>query len=95
MTIIDELRSFLSSNPVFSDEKAPEGFCPNCWGKQEYGGKFYELAKNYKADIKANDPKVGWVQDYANKHLSKITLYQKNDLLVCPNCKLNYTVSKD
>jgi hypothetical protein len=91
MNTITTLLNYLKKNPTLNKEEGPEGYCPNCWGRQEYGGKFYEVAKNYEADINSSNPSVGWVQEYANKHLSGIVLQTKNDELVCQNCKLTYS----
>ncbi len=91
MNVIESLLNFLKKDPELQDEKTPEGFCPNCWGRQDYGGKFYEVAKNYEADINSSNPSVGWIQEYANKHLSGIVLQTKNDELVCQTCKLTYS----
>lgn len=94
MNIINSLLVYLNKNRTFSRENTPEGFCPNCWGKQEYGGNFYDAVKNYKADIKTRDPKVGWIQDYVNENLSGIQLQKKDDKLVCQNCKIQYHPTK-
>ena len=68
----------------------PEGFCPNCWGKQEYGGQFFEAVKNHHVDINEQNPQIGWIQDYYEKHLQGIQLEPKHEHEVCRNCKLIY-----
>ena len=54
--------------------ESPEMICPNCWGKQEYGGQFYRAIKNEKIDVNQASKHIGWVQEYADKHLLKIQL---------------------
>jgi hypothetical protein len=44
MDVFESIRKVLlekraDNNPV------PEGYCPNCWGREEYGGKFYSAIK--------------------------------------------------
>lgn len=95
MNLLNVLIDFLKKEASFPEKNVPEGLCPNCWGRQEYGGKFYEAVRNYKTDINSTDPKVGWIQEYANKHLLNIQLQKKNDYLVCQNCKLTYHPSKE
>lgn len=95
MNRILSLLAYLKKSSEHSKESAPNGYCPNCWGKQEYGGKFYKAVKNYKTDINTIDPKSGWIQDYVNKNLSGIQLQKKNDELVCQNCKLTYHPTKE
>ncbi len=72
------------------EDLAPKGICPNCWGNQEYGGQFYEAIKNHGLDVNSKDPEIGWIQDYAEKHLSGIKLEDHGDEYVCTSCKITY-----
>jgi hypothetical protein len=87
MKILESLLSFIKDE---NKEEVPEGICPNCWGREEYGGKFFEAVKNNKTDINSSNPNVGWIQDYADKHLSGIQLQSSVEGMVCPKCKVNY-----
>ncbi len=80
----EKLFEFLNSKKKSTTTEAPEGYCPNCWGYQEYGGNFYEAV--------AKEPavEVGWVQNYADKHLSEIQLIEKDDMRICEKCKVTY-----
>lgn len=69
---------------------APEGFCPNCWGRQEYGGKLYDAVKREHIDTNNLEQKKGWIQAYAEKNLSGIQLYEKDARLVCDSCHVSY-----
>jgi hypothetical protein len=82
--------NFLKGNPSHNTEAAPEGVCPNCWGKTEYSGQFYEAIKNNNVDVNSANPNIGWVQDYANKHLSGIQLNDQGENQVCNSCKVTY-----
>ncbi len=89
MNLAERLISFLKR------KEAPEGMCPNCWGREEYGGKFYDAVKNNHTEIHSSKPNVGWIQAYAEQHLSDIQLVKKDDdKAVCPKCKLTYVESK-
>ena len=90
INIFESLINYLKKNPTPGDGNTPEGLCPNCWGQQEYGGKFFEAVRNYQTDINASDPSVGWVKDYADKYLSGIELKKEDDQWVCQKCKLTY-----
>lgn len=89
MNIAKSIIQFLQSPNT--DQKAPEGLCPNCWGRTEYEGKFYEAAKNENVNINQANEQIGWIQDYANKYLSGITLQPKDDELICQTCQLTYS----
>lgn len=86
MTIFESLKAYFTK-----DEKhTPENYCPNCWGKQEYGGEFYDAVKNEGIDVNNMDQHKGWIQEYAEKNLVGIKLKKNPEGYVCPNCKLSY-----
>ena len=33
---------------------APEGICPNCWGRQEWEGNYYKLMKAHNITPESN-----------------------------------------
>jgi hypothetical protein len=90
MNILKSLIEHLRSNKNEKSTVAPEGLCPNCWGRLEYGGKFYEAVKNHGLDVNTKNPEVGWIKDYAEKHLKGIRLETNSDKVGCPTCKLSY-----
>ena len=80
--LIDNLINFIKGGNEGSKD-VPEGYCPNCWGKQEYGGNFFKAVKNQIVDInKVNDHR-GWIQDYADKNLSSIELHHHKGYDMC------------
>lgn len=90
----DSLIHFFKKHKKPAADIAPEGYCPNCWGRQEYGGAFYDAVRNYSHDVDSRDPHDGWILDYAKKHLKGIELIQRDDHTVCQNCKITYHPKK-
>ena len=90
MNRLESLLNFLKKKQTPDQEDTPEGFCPNCWGRNEYGGAFFEAVKNNQVDVNSKNPNVGWIQDYADKHLAGIELIHEDEQLVCQRCKLTY-----
>ncbi|RRQ50234.1 hypothetical protein DZC72_06630 [Maribacter algicola] len=90
MNLIDKLLKFLESDKHLTPSQSPEGFCPNCWGRQEYGGQFFEAIKVNAPSLNTKDSNIGWIQDYVNKNLTEIVLRPKNHELVCNKCKVAY-----
>ena len=83
MKALNNVRTFF--NKKFNNQKtatAPEGICPNCWGKQEWEGDFYTKikAKNITPENKIYSR---FIKDVTSK-LDKITL--KQDTLICETC---------
>ena len=49
MSIVENLKNYFKlKSKGETTLKAPEGICPNCWGKQEWEGDFYKLNKGNK-----------------------------------------------
>jgi hypothetical protein len=92
MNIVDALYKFLLKKNSEQEDSTPEEICPNCWGRQEYGGKFYESVKQANLDISHKDEALGWIADYANTHLKGIALQRKGDTeeIVCIGCKVSF-----
>ncbi len=90
MTIIDSILALLKKKGNTELDDVPAGLCPNCWGREEYGGKFYEAVKKNDTDINSKSPNVGWIQDYANKNLSGIRVEHENEQYICPTCTVGY-----
>ena len=88
MSLLQSIINFVTKKEA--KQTAPEGFCPNCWGRQEYEGQFFEAMKNEGINVNNVSEKVGWVQDYADKHLAGIELHPEGDGYVCSKCKVTY-----
>lgn len=90
---MDSANAILNHLKETPANNTPDGYCPNCWGRQEYGGQFYESVKEINIDINKPNPTLGWIQEYAAKNLAPIRLKKEGDGLSCANCQLTY--SKD
>ncbi len=69
-----------------------EGFCPNCWGRQEYQGKFKEAVIDKNKDVLSGDPAAqkAFVQKFVDDNLTGIRLKAEGGGLSCPSCKVRY-----
>lgn len=92
MTLYNNLKSFLTNSEIPSE--TPEGLCPNCWGRQEYQGKFFEAVKREGIDTQNITEKKGWIQAYAEQHLSGIQLKNNESHAACVSCGLKYVDEK-
>jgi hypothetical protein len=85
MSIAQNIKNYFNSKTKgTTTEKAPDGICPNCWGKQEWEGEFYTLNKERKL--------VGNDQTY-NSFINKIVESNVSGMLInkdnyeCETCK--------
>lgn len=92
MKIYNIAIAFLANDP--KSNETPEGYCPNCWGRQEYQGKFFEAVKREGVDTQNISEKRGWIQAYAERHLSGITLSNAEPNNVCASCGMKYIDEK-
>ena len=87
MSIIENVKAYF--NKKRNEEEvglAPEGVCPNCWGKQEWEGEFYKKT-NGKSITKNSDIYDNFINQVVEK-LDKITL--KEDIYICETCNMKY-----
>ncbi len=78
---MSKLKSFFSKKtPVIP------GYCPNCWGRQEYQDQIHSAARKDQIDLNNIDKKMGWIQAYAAKNLSSMKLVDANGKMSCRGC---------
>ena len=92
MNLVESFLNFLKKKGTPEELPAPEGLCPNCWGREEYGGHFYERVKQENLNVHSKESNVGWINAYANKHLAGIVLKRlgNGETLFCEKCKVSY-----
>ncbi len=87
MSIIQNLKDYFKKKENNQETgSAPEGVCPNCWGKQEWDGEYYKFMKGQNANP-SDDTYNSFVQDVARK-LDKITI--KENTYTCETCQVVY-----
>jgi protein-arginine kinase activator protein McsA len=90
MSVFKNLIGFLKKHKKQQTEESPENMCTNCWGRQQHGNKFYEMAKNEGIDINTPDKHSGWIKEYTDKYLVKIELKKNEEGLYCESCKITF-----
>ena len=87
MTITESIsRYFKAKENKEPVGKAPEGVCPNCWGRQEWEGNYYKLIKARNITPESNTY-TNFIHEIASK-LDKITLQE--DSYECTTCKMKF-----
>ena len=70
--------------------KSPEGYCPNCWGTQEYDNEIRELYKDKQIDVNNHEANYAFIQDFVVKHIDGIKLKRGKNSLDCPTCHTSF-----
>jgi hypothetical protein len=88
MNIIQNIKDyFTSKSEGNTSNKAPQGICPNCWGKQEWDGDFYKLNKGNK--LVGNDQTYNsFINKIVESNISGIAVNKDNH--ECETCKISY-----
>lgn len=92
---MDFLKRFFSQKETTAtkEELLAEGLCGNCWGNQEFDGKFRKLVKDRtKSNISSNmSEQKAFIEQFVEDHLTGIRLKNQGDHLTCPACKKTYS----
>lgn len=87
MSIIDSLLGYFKQNPEADSAAVPEGLCPNCWGKQEYGDTVRTMYRDKQIDVNNHSANYAFIQDFVVNHVDGIRLKKGNNGYQCPTCK--------
>lgn len=88
MNLVQNIKDyFTKKDNNESTETAPEGVCPNCWGRHEYDGEYYSFKKGQKGNP-SEETYNNFVAEVARK-LGKVTV--KENTYFCETCKVDYS----
>lgn len=88
--MLKTLLKFFQKNPSETKGKVPEGYCPNCWGEQEYDKQIRKLYVDKQIDINNHEENHAFIQDFVVNHLSGIQLKKGNNSFECPRCNREF-----
>ena len=89
--MINTLLSFFKKPKKETQGNTPEGYCPNCWGSQEYDNEIRELYKDKQVDVNNHEAHYAFIQDFVVNHIDGIKLKRGNNSLECPTCRANFS----
>jgi hypothetical protein len=91
MNIVDSIASFFTSDQTSNSDSTPEGVCPNCWGRQEYGGHVRDLYASKQIDVNNNKAHHAFIQDFVVSKIDGIRIVKSDTGLTCMNCKTSFS----
>lgn len=89
--MINTLLSFFKKPKEETQGNAPAGYCPNCWGSQEYDNEIRELYKDKQVDVNNHEANYAFIQDFVVNRIDGIKLKRGNNSLECPTCHTNFS----
>ncbi len=83
------------SSNVNEQDIVDAGACPNCWGRQEYEGKFIDFVNDQtKSNINHDkEHQKAFVAQFVETHVTGIRLKNDGNKMTCPKCKGKYQMS--
>ena len=88
--MIDKLVSFFNKSKKETENQVPEGFCPNCWGSQEYDNVVREMYEDKQVDVNNKQANYAFIQNFIVTQVNGIHLKKGNNSFDCPTCKVKF-----
>ena len=93
MNFLKKLFGFGNKSTLLSNKELIEASaCPNCWGSQEYDGKYKEFIEDStKSNINHDKQnQKAFIAQFVETHVTGIQLKKDGDYSICPNCRTKY-----
>ena len=93
MGLLKKLFGSKKNSEVFTDEQiASAGACPNCWGSQEYDGRYLEFVSDQTKANVSNDKanQKAFIQQFVETNITGIKLKKDGKERACPMCETKY-----
>lgn len=85
--MIESLIKYFKKPSNETKGKTPEGYCPNCWGKQEYDNVIRELYKDKQIDVNNHTSNHAFIQNFVIQKIDGIQLKKGKNSFECPTCR--------
>lgn len=90
MDLIKKLEEFFKQPEKDTRNTPPEGYCPNCWGKEEYDNQIRKLYEDEQIDVNNHEANYAFIQNFVVTYLNGIHLKKDNNEFECPTCHTKY-----
>ena len=85
MDFFENLLDYFKKPKEETENQAPEGVCPLCWGYQEYDHKIHKLFEDDQIDVINHEKKYTLIHKFLEENIDGIRLI-KGEVDVCPKC---------
>ena len=90
--MIETLIKFFKRPASETQNDAPVGLCPTCWGHQEYDNVIRELYEDKQIDVNNHAANYAFIQKFVVNKIDGIRLKRGTNSLECPTCKVKYPI---
>jgi len=84
------IKKLFGNNKEKEVSELSNGYCPNCWGDQEYDNLIREKYKDAQISVNNHTANYAFIQDFMVTHMSGIKLKSTVKGTECPTCKIAY-----
>ena len=92
--MIETLISFFSKPKGQTSGKVPDGYCPNCWGTQEYDNQIREMYQDKQIDVNNHEANHAFIKEFVVRHIDGIHLKKGDSSFECPTCRVKYPLNE-
>ena len=82
------IKHLLGKNKQKETSELSQGYCPNCWGDQEYDKLIREKYEDAQITVNNHNANYAFVQDFIVTHMNGIKLKSTVKRTECPTCKI-------
>ena len=72
--MIDSIIDYFKKSPEERKDSPPQGYCPNCWGRQKYDDVIRELYKDKQIDVNNDKANYTFVRKFVVTRIDGIQL---------------------
>ena len=88
--MLENLLDYFKRSPEETSESTPDGYCPNCWGRQHYDQVIRELYRDKQIDVNNDKANYTFIRDFVVRRIDGIQLIKGNNGYECPTCHSAY-----
>lgn len=86
--IFENIKAFFSAKDKGEDNQiAPEGVCPNCWGRNEWEDEYFTIVKD-RHTVPNKDVYNNFIKKVADKYAK--SSHKHGDKYICETCSVEY-----
>ena len=82
------IKQLFGKNKQKETSELSQGYCPNCWGDQEYDNLIREKYEDAQINVNNHSANYAFVQDFIVTHMNGIKLKSTVKGTECPTCKI-------
>jgi len=90
MNLLEHIIKLISGEIEDGENRCVSGYCPNCWGEQEYDTIIRRIYKDKQVDVNNHQQHHAFIQEFVINKIDGIQLRKGEVGWECPHCKRRF-----